>query len=170
MIDKNKYHYEPMTCPVCGKFYFAEPSQAVILTEDYVQCSECGWIYDWGQFKDPNLKDGLNKKSLNECRMEYVKNLDLNPDYNYQGATYKEKPHDCPVCGKYRFPDVSSSDICPFCGWEDDGVMEREPNAWAGNANDLCLNDYRKRYKDLMKQDPQYTFMKKGLPKVWGKG
>ena len=52
----------------------------------------------------------------------------------------------CPVCGKHRFTGYGSFDICKFCGWEDDDLMEDNPD-YSRGTNDLSLNDYRKEYQ-----------------------
>ena len=36
----------------------------------------------------------------------------------------------CPVCGEYEFEDVLCHDICPVCGWEDDGMEVDELAKW----------------------------------------
>ena len=54
--------------------------------------------------------------------------------------------HMCPVCGKHRFTGYGSFDICKFCGWEDDDLMEDNPD-YSWGTNDLSLNDYRKEYQ-----------------------
>ena len=48
----------------------------------------------------------------------------------------------CPVCGKYEFPEENSFDICPICGWENDGVQAHNHN-FAGGANYLSVNEAR---------------------------
>lgn len=55
-------------------------------------------------------------------------------------------PHKCPVCGKYEFPHMNSFDICPVCGWEDDGVQEDDPDE-EDCANHMSLNEAREAYK-----------------------
>lgn len=55
----------------------------------------------------------------------------------------------CPVCGKYEFEyeydEYGSFDICPICGWEDDGLQGNDHN-YAGGANSLSVNEARIEY------------------------
>ena len=137
--------YKPMECPICGKFYFSELQEEDDIS--HFQCSKCGWCYDYKQAVNPNLRQGANAQSVNEYRAWYESMLAENPEYDYsEEHRPTEEPHLCPVCGKHMFGDRDSFDICPICGWIDDGLMEDEPDCWAGSSNDLCLNDFRKRY------------------------
>ena len=48
----------------------------------------------------------------------------------------------CPVCKQYYF----EFDICPVCGWENDGVQNDMPD-YKGGANKMSLNEAREAYK-----------------------
>lgn len=137
--------YQPMECPVCGKFFFSDLPEGDDITR--LKCSKCGWRYDYSQAANPDLRHGKNAKSVNEYRQWYQRMIadDLDYDYSEEHCLPKEL-HQCPVCGKHQFKERDSFDICPICGWVDDGLMEDEPDRWAGNSNDLCLNDFRKRF------------------------
>lgn len=52
----------------------------------------------------------------------------------------------CPVCGQHYFTEEDSFEICPICGWEDDGIQRDDPDYWGG-ANDMSLNEYREAWK-----------------------
>jgi hypothetical protein len=51
----------------------------------------------------------------------------------------------CACCGFPTLPTGSIFEICPLCGWQDDGVQNDDPNYWGG-ANELSLNDYRNQW------------------------
>lgn len=55
--------------------------------------------------------------------------------------------HLCPICGKHTFPEYDSYEICPICGWEDDGLQYKRPD-YAGGANPLSQNEYRKQWQE----------------------
>lgn len=145
--------FKPSICPVCGKYTFVDDTDLEKSDPEYAgkeddYCIKCGWKYDRMQLENHDLKIGLNSLSVNECIKEYEAKVLANPDYDYLEDCNQPEPHLCPVCGEYTFPDKGSFDVCPVCGWEDDELMELEPDKWAGCANDLCLNDYKKRYLD----------------------
>lgn len=53
----------------------------------------------------------------------------------------------CPVCGKYEFEEDGDFDICPICGWENDGV-QNDDHDYTGGANKMSVNQARKAYKE----------------------
>ena len=51
----------------------------------------------------------------------------------------------CMCCGYHTLPTESIFEICPLCGWQDDGVQNNDPN-YDGGANKLSLNTYRNKW------------------------
>jgi rubrerythrin len=154
---------EKCVCPVCGKFEFQPLTWEDIYcgeTPSDSYCMSCGWHYSPEQTKSPELTNDVNEMSLKEYRAWYAERIAANPDYSYfeeMTDNYVPMPHKCPVCGKYEFEDESSYDICPFCGWEDDGVQLSDPD-FDGGANDLSLKQYRKQYREIIKTNPNYRW------------
>ena len=74
---------------------------------------------------------------------------------------YVPTPHKCPICGKYEFADNCCFDICPYCGWEDDGT---EDDTTILGANDLRFSEYKKRYEHYIQENPKYRWDKNGNP------
>ncbi len=154
---------KPLFCPVCRRLFFTgNLLHGKKLKEGY-ECVSCGWKYDPVQQKEPDSCSGINQLSLNDYTAMYHSKLREDPQFCFRNSV--TSGHLCPVCGKHAFERISSHDICPQCGWEDDQLMEKEPEKWAGSSNDLCLNDYIKRYRNTLKKHPDYNFAKDGMPK-----
>lgn len=157
-MNKKEKQIKPMLCPVCGKFYFSELNSDEIElgeTPNSVQCSSCGWFYDLEQTNDPDLKNQSNEMSLNEYKVWYQNKVKENPKYDYFEEHIPESiPHKCPVCGEYEFPFECSYDICPVCGWEDDGYFE------GGGANDMSLDEAKEEFKQQRIKNPKYKWAK----------
>lgn len=156
---------EEMDCPVCKKMKFVPLTWDELycgVTPADIHCQYCGWKYDLAQIESPKLKNRANEMSLIEYREWYEKKIAENPNYVYFDEVtdqYIPTPHKCPVCGKYEFEDDSCHDICPFCGWEDDGVQLNDQD-FSGGANILSLKQYRKEYKKRLQLDPNYRWDK----------
>jgi hypothetical protein len=56
-----------------------------------------------------------------------------------------DKNKTCACCGLPTLPSGSVYEICPLCGWQDDGV-QNDDSDFAGGANDQSLNDYRAKW------------------------
>jgi hypothetical protein len=139
---------EPMDCPVCGKFRFEQLSWDDLYcgeTPSDIWCRDCGWHYHLAQTESPDSKNGANTMSLNEYKVWYAEKIKENPDYSFfeeETDNYTPTPHKCPICGKYEFSDNCCFDICPFCGWEDDGTTDINS---VRSINGGSIAEYRKK-------------------------
>ena len=151
--------FKPMPCPICGEIDFSEPlddfkeEEMEMYQNGRAYCQHCGWIYDFDQYKNPDLKNGFNELSLNEYKKWFENKIKEKPDYDYFDEHLPNPiPHMCPVCGEYEFEDEHSFDICPICGWEDDDFFE------GGGANEMSLEDAVKKFKEKRKENPNYRW------------
>jgi hypothetical protein len=62
------------TCPICGEHLEVGKFKNPDIPDDHdgVQCSKCSWIRDLVQAVEPDMKDGLNKLSVNEYKKEFL--------------------------------------------------------------------------------------------------
>ncbi|MFC1894950.1 CPCC family cysteine-rich protein [Candidatus Dependentiae bacterium] len=58
------------------------------------------------------------------------------------------KKYECPCCGYYTLEEEppGTFEICPVCYWEDDNIQYLD-HEYEGGANDISLNQARKKYK-----------------------
>ena len=151
-------------CPICSNYYFTELSKEEIeegikMEDDF--CTICGWHYVKEQVEDHSLVTEINKMSFDDYKKWYENKKKENPEYNYlEDHKPSAKPHICPVCGKYEFSDEFSYDICPYCGWEDDG-FEAEHHKNHKSSVGYTFAEYKKIYENLVKENPNYKWKDK---------
>ncbi len=79
----------------------------------------------------------------------------MNPKYDYfEEHIPNPVPHKCPVCGEYVFKNSHSYDVCPICGWDDDGWFE------GGGANTMSLEEAIADFKIHRSKNPKYKWIK----------
>lgn len=77
---------------------------------------------------------------------------------------------ECPICHEYYFvddtdfekslPDYEGHfDYCHHCGWIYDIDQTQNPDL-PNKSNDLSLNEYKKNYEQLIKENPNYDYCK----------
>lgn len=66
----------------------------------------------------------------------------------------KDYSHDCPVCGKHKFPTPDSYHDCPVCGWCDEEYGIRHPDDTTLH-NSVSLNEAKKNFKECGRADPK---------------
>ena len=119
----------------------------------------CGWRFDERQIIDNDLKIDVNELSINEYKEWYKNKVKENPNYNYLDENKPEpSPHKCPVCEKYEFKDQLSYDICPYCGWEDDGFDDDHLKNDI-SASGCTYQEYKKQYEEKIKNNPKYKWI-----------
>jgi hypothetical protein len=59
----------------------------------------------------------------------------------------------CPCCDYLTIDKSGDFDICPVCGWEDDGLNPEKPehlDAGRGGPNGMTLRQGRKKFASLI--------------------
>ena len=57
-----------------------------------------------------------------------------------------EKNKRCACCEQFSIPANSIYEICPICGWEDDGLQNDDPQ-FDGGANEMSLEQAKAAYQ-----------------------
>ena len=143
---RNAYdkHKTKLPCPCCGnKTLEKDPAEK--------SCIVCGWYIseyadEYADEFGPDDIDYDHDLSLNVARMMFKKYGDNVFDHIEEWGMMDGRGRLCPVCGKYKFPGVISSEVCPFCNWFSDIVQEDDPDFWGGE-NQISLNQAREAYK-----------------------
>ncbi|MGN0744214.1 MAG: CPCC family cysteine-rich protein [Christensenellales bacterium] len=159
----------PFKCPVCGKSEFNDVDWLLDEEKDmevyeidsstgekrpvdpieahFVHCEQCGWIYDLKQVLDYDIIGDRNQKSVNDLKIDYNHRIQKNPNYNYDEENSKPISHLCPICGKHTFEDIDSFDVCPICGWIDDG-SENTPDDDYSEVNGTSIHEALAAYTE----------------------
>ena len=58
----------------------------------------------------------------------------------------EETLYKCPVCGKMTYSSRGTFEICPECGWEDEGIDGDDEETMFGPNGDCTIRQYREEY------------------------
>lgn len=171
----------PFKCPVCGKEKFIDleniikeddndvdvykidtiSGEKIKITDQIeiycVHCSHCGWMYDLKQVLDYDTIGNRNNKTVNELKVEYQDKLNNNPNYNYDAEISKPVPHKCPICGEHEFKNINSYDVCPACGWIDDGTEDISLDDYS-EVNVISIKNAKEEFKKKRLENPKYKW------------
>jgi ribosomal protein L37AE/L43A len=76
---------------------------------------------------------------------------------DFKKSKHNDRSRKCPVCGYLTMPREDNSFwICEICLWEDDGVMEYDPDL-EGGANELSLNQYRAKWLEEHHREQKFV-------------
>jgi hypothetical protein len=55
----------------------------------------------------------------------------------------------CPCCGFLTLPSRGWHEICPVCGWDDDGQDDHDADEVRGAPNKVSLTEARANYREF---------------------
>ncbi len=55
----------------------------------------------------------------------------------------------CIVCGRLTITTRGHYEICPVCGWEDDGSDYSDPDRYVGGPNRVTLREAKENYAEF---------------------
>jgi len=58
-------------------------------------------------------------------------------------------PLRCPCCRCKTLGERLAYEICPVCGWEDDGQDDHNADVWRGGANAVSLSEATENYQEF---------------------
>ncbi|MFJ3169618.1 CPCC family cysteine-rich protein [Streptomyces roseus] len=61
----------------------------------------------------------------------------------------------CIVCGNLTVGVPGHHEICPVCGWQDDGGDYRDPDRYVGGPNHVTLREARENYRTFGASEPR---------------
>jgi hypothetical protein len=64
-----------------------------------------------------------------------------------------EPSENCPCCGQRTLFWRGEYEVCPVCGWEDDGVADDHPDQWLGGPNGISLVEGRENFRRFGRSD-----------------
>jgi hypothetical protein len=80
---------------------------------------------------------------------------------------YKHEYILCPICQKHKFPKIVDYTGCPYCGWWHDYASEDpEFSDIAIGPNNLSYNEFKRRYQETIKKNPDFYYNRDGYPDV----